>query len=289
MYLRNSNRVLEPAEIVGTDGNYIIDVDVLRVDEDGNPFEGSKSENLKIDLTNERVQPEILENSKNKKAGESFSFSFTDERDVKSETGEETKVTEKFLYKAEIKGIEKIILPELNEEFIKKVTKEKAATEPELRKSIKNELTNYLNQQTEELIRNKLVSQLLQSNDFVPPQTLVKNVLEDLIKHEEEHSKKEGWKLDREEAANRLKKQAENEVKWFLLKDSIKRKENLVMSEEDLMALAQKDSENTGITVDKLLNYYKSANYKEKLEDKKLFDFLKENNTIHKIEHNHTH
>ncbi len=44
--------------------NYIIEVDVARVDENGIPVIGTKSENLKIDLTNERVQPEIIENCK---------------------------------------------------------------------------------------------------------------------------------------------------------------------------------------------------------------------------------
>ncbi len=230
-----------------------------------------------------------MKTAKDKGRGDSFSFSFDDQRTAKNETGEESTVTEKFIYNAEIKGVEKIILPELNEEFIKKVTKDKAATEEELKELVKTDLTNYLNSQTEELIRSRLVNHLIQTNDFVPPQTLVNNVLEDLIKHEEEHSKKEGWKLDREEASNRLKKSAENEVKWFLIKDNIKKKENLIIGDEDLKSLAQKDSENTGITVDKLLNYYKSSNYKEKIEDRKLFDFLKENNTINKIEHNHSH
>jgi hypothetical protein len=32
------------------------------------------------------------------------------------------------------------------------------------------------------------------------------------------------------------------------------------------------------------LNYYKSSRYNEKLLDKKLFDFLKDNNTIKKVD-----
>ena len=54
----------------------------------------SKPEKLEIDLTNERIQPEIVENSKGKKVGENFNFSFRDERTIKKEEGKEEKVTE---------------------------------------------------------------------------------------------------------------------------------------------------------------------------------------------------
>jgi trigger factor len=283
-YLKNNNRTLEPAGSTGDDRNYIIEIDVVRVDDTGEIFEGVKPENLKIDLTNERVQPEILENVKNKKTGETFTFTFTDERNIKSETGEESTVTEKFNYKAEIKGIEKIIFPEINEEFIKKVTKDKLSTEAEFREEIKNDIENYYNKQTEDFTRSRLIQQIVEKNDFVPPSTLVKNVLEDLIKHEEEHSKKEGWKLDKNEASNRLQKSAEAEVKWYLIKSAIKQKEDITLTDEDLNDLAANDAEKTGIAVDKLLSYYKSSNYKERLEDQKLFEFLKSNNEIVKTE-----
>jgi len=51
-----------------------------------------------------------------------------------------------------------------------------------------------------------------------------------------------------------------------------------------LKALAEKDAEKTGISVDKLLNYYKNSGQNERLLDDKLFDFLKEKNEVVKVD-----
>jgi hypothetical protein len=47
--------------------------------------------------------------------------------------------------------------------------------------------------------------------------------------------------------------------------------------------MAKVDAEKTGLPIDKLINYYKSSNQTERLLDKKIFDFLKTNNEIKKV------
>jgi hypothetical protein len=46
----------------------------------------------------------------------------------------------------------------------------------------------------------------------------------------------------------------------------------------------KKDAVKTGLPEDKLLNYYKSSNFADRLKDQKLFDFLKVNNKINKMD-----
>ncbi len=284
-YIQKSNSTKEPADIIGDDKNYLVDVEIQRIDEENKPVEGVKPERLEIDLTSERIQPEIVENSKGKKVDENFTFSFSDERTVKNEEGKEEEVTDVYNYVATIKGIKKIVPAELNEELIKKVTKDKATNEEELRKEIKSDVQKYYDQRMDELLRDKLLTTVVKNNDFPPPNSLVLNVLEDLVKREEEQSKKEGYRsFDKTEAATRLRKIAELEVKWFILKSEIQKKEKLEVGEDELKELAEKDAEKTGIAVDKLLNYYKSSNYGERLIDNKLFDFLKEKNNIKNVD-----
>ncbi|MCH7972610.1 MAG: trigger factor [Bacteroidetes bacterium] len=265
--------------------DYIIDVELLRINNDGTPYKNAKSEKIQIDLSNENVQKEIIENSKNKKVGEKFNFSFKDDRNIKNSKGEEEKITENFIYEAEIKEINKSILPDLDEKLVKKLTKGKVSNEQELREEIRKDISTYFEQQENEFIQNKLISTIVKKNEFVPPSTIVNNYLENLIKHEEEHAKKEGVKnFNKEEASKRNKKSAEYQVKWHMIKSEIEKKENIVVDEEDLKKMSEKDAEKTGITVEKLLNYYKSSNYSEKLKDEKLLDFLKENNNIKKVD-----
>ncbi len=284
-YILKSNSTKEDAEEVGEGKNFIISVDIARVDDEGNPLDDVKQQNMELDFANERIQPEILDNARGKKKGETFEFSFTDKRTEKDEEGKDKEVSETYQYKAEIKDIKKVVLPELTEDLIKKVTKDKVSTEAELRDQIQKDIEAYYEQQTDEITRGKLISEIIKNNDFTPPASLVSNILEELIKNEEEQQKRYGvQKIDRAEAANRLRKSAENEVKWFLIKNEIQQKEDVKVSDEDLKELAEKDAEKTGIAVDKLLNYYKSSNYGEKLIDKKLFEFLKENNNINKVD-----
>ncbi len=284
-YITRANSTKEKTDIVGDDKNYLLDLEITRIDDKGEIYKGSKPEKLQVDLSNERVQPEIIENAKGKKKGETFNFSFKDERTLKNSEGKEEKIEETYNYKAAINEIEKIVLPELNEELIKKVTKDKVSTEEELRADIKKDIQGFYDQRTEEILNNKLVTIIIKNNEFDPPKTLVYNILDELVKHEEEHAKKENYKaFNKEETSKKLLPNAENEVKWYLLKSEIQKKENITVTDDDLKELAEKDAEKTGIDIEKLMNYYKSSNYGEKLLDKKLFDFLKENNKIIKVD-----
>jgi trigger factor len=284
-YISRANSTKEKADIVGDDPNYLLDLEIKRIDDKGELYKDSKPEKIQVDLSNEKVQPEIIENAKGKKKGESFNFSFKDERTIKNSEGKEEKIEEAYNYKAEINEIEKIVLPDLTEELIKKVTKDKVSTEEELRADIKKDIQGFYDQRMEEVLNNKLVSMIIKNNDFEPPKTLVYNILSELVKHEEEHAKKEKYKdFNKEETSKRLLPNAENEVKWFLLKSEIQKKENINITDDDLKELAEKDAEKTGIDIEKLMNYYKSSNYNEKLIDKKLFDFLKENNKIKNVD-----
>jgi trigger factor len=285
-YMLNANRILEETDVVGDD--YLLDVEFTRLTENGGPFFPEQTalvEPMQIDFTSGKVQPEIIENAKGKKKDETFSFTFTDEHTHKNEKGEDDIHKETFYYQALIKNIQKVIFPELNEELIKKITKDKASTEAELKEHIKSDIQSYYDQRTEEMIKDKLIAEVVKRNDFVPPTTFVNNILQDMVNREEEETKKRGYgKFDKVEASNRLHKAAEMQVKWYLIKSALEKKENIAMTDEELTELATKDAEKTGIAVDKLVAYYKSSNYAEKFIDQKLFDFLKGKNNIKKVD-----
>ncbi len=281
-YILNSNKVLEDADVIDSK-QYIIDAEIILVEKDGEKISDAKPEKMQIDLSADGIAKEIVENANGKKVGESFNFSYKDEHKHKLEDGTEETHSQEYKYNVNISGIKKVVLPELNEELIKKVTKDKISTESELREEIKKDIQSYYDQRVEELTRAKLVNEILKSNDFIPPQTLVNNILEEYVKSEEEQAKKSKYPFNREEAKTRLLKSAETEVKWYLIKNEILKQENITLTDDDLKELAEKDSEKTGIPVEKLLNYYKTSNQSEKTLDQKLFEFLKKNNTINKV------
>lgn len=281
-YILKSNKTLEDADLI-TDKNYTIDSEVVLLERNGETQTDSKPEKMQIDLTAEGIAKDIVDNSKDKKVGDSFEFTFKDEHSHKLEDGKEEVHKEEYKYQVKILGIKKVVLPELNEELIKKVTKDKVTTQEQLREEIKKDIQGYYDQQTEEMVRVKFVSEILKKNEFDPPKTLVNNILEEYVKAEEEKAKKSRYPFNKEEVRNRLQKSAESEVKWYLIKNEIQKLENISVSDSDFNELAEKESQTTGLPVEKLINYYKTSNQSEKLMDKKLFDFLKANSTLNKV------
>jgi len=279
-----SNSSNEAAEVVGDDENYLLDVELTQLNEEGNPDEKRKPEKMQIDLSKENVHPDIKNSAKGKKVGEKFRFHFHDDRAVPNNEGKEETVTVHFDYEVLINGIQKIQLPELNEELIKKVTKDKISNEEELRKEIEKDITNYYEQRLEEYARNMLISTIIKNNDFTPPASLVDNVLSELVKSEEERLKNQGMKkVDTNYLKEYLQASALNEVKWYQIKSEIQKKENLKVTDDELEELAKADSEKTGLPVEKLMNYYKTSNQTERMLDNKLFNFLKMNNEIKRV------
>lgn len=281
-YILRSNKTLEDAEVI-LNNNFNIDAEILLIEKNGEKLPELKPEKMQIDLTSEGVAKEIVENSKNKRVGESFNFTFKDEHKHKLEDGTEDIHKEEYTYQVNILGIKKIVLPVLNEELIKKVTNDRVSTENDLRNEIKKDIQNYYDQQTEEMVKVKLVGEIIKNNDFVPPKTLVSNILEEYVKTEEEKSKKSKYPFDKEETRKRLLKSAESEVKWYLIGNEIKKNESITMTDADLSELAEKEALKTGLPVEKIVNYYKTSNHSERILEQKLFDFLKSNNTFNKV------
>ena len=284
-YIIRSNKSLEDAKSIGDNNkNYLLDAQIFRLNDKGGP-EMEKGEKIEIDLSSKGVNKELLEKAQGKKVGDTFNFRFDDERTVKNDKGEEEKVKEHFDYKVEINGIKKITLPELNEEFIKKVTKDKVSNEIEFKKQIRDDIENYYSGKMKEILIGTLITTIIRNNDFTPPSTLVNNILEELVKNEEENLKKQGHlNVNISELKERLKTNAENDVKWFLIKSELLKKENISITDDEIKELAEKDAEKTGIPVEKLLTYYKSSGQNDKILDQKLFKFLKEKNNIVKLD-----
>ena len=283
-HLLRSNSTQEDANVVGDDNNFLLDVELTRVNDDGQPATDTMPEKMQIDLSNETVHIDIKENAKGKKVGEKFKFHFHDERMAPNKDGVEEAVVEHFDYEVLILGIKKFVLPKLNEELIKKATKDKLTTEAELRSEIEKNIQNYYDQKANEFIRNRLIGLIITKNDFTPPSFMVESILDEMVKSEEDRLKKQGMKkVDTKYLKEYLQPSALNEVKWYQLKNEILKKEKLEVTDKELEELAAKDAEKTGLPVDKLVNYYKSSNQMERMLDQKLFSFLKEKNEIKKV------
>jgi trigger factor len=276
--LRRSNATEEESGIV-EDEFSIITVDLQRIDKDNNST-GDNKNGLVIDLSDERVNKQIIENAKGKKINDVFSFSFKDSREIE-ENGEKKTVDEEFNYNATIKAIKRLILPEMNDEFVQKITKEKFKTVEEWKENIKNGIQNYYDRQSEDMHLNSLISTIVKNNDFVPPHGYVHKILDNMIALEEDKAKREGNKLfDPKAIEHQLHNRAEWNAKWQIIYRTIAKKEGIAVEENELKTIAEKEAAETGISVEKLIKFYKDSNKEEVMLEDKVVDFLKAHNNV---------
>jgi trigger factor len=259
------------------DSNYRIVADLQRVDDNGEPFKGSEpAKDMTIDLTEENVNPQIVENVVGKKVGDTFNFDFEDEH----KHGEEThKVT--YHYVGTIKKVEKIQLPEPTDDFIKEATKGKNESLEDFKNELRTSFKNYFDQQSEEMMLNSLLSKISDNNKFDVPTGYVEVVLKRLVDYEKEQAKRYNQPEPDENILRKdLQGRAEWNAKWQIMLEAIAKQEKIEVTDDDLKVLAEKEAEQTGIPVDKLIKYYKDSNRDTALLEDKVIEFLKSNNTI---------
>ncbi len=262
-----------PAEVI-ENKDFRITVNLLRTDKDGVSMEQPPSENIVIQLNDEKVNKDIVENAIGKKVGESFSFSFTDEH----YHGEEKHV-EEYHYVAEITKIEKIEFPELTDDLVKTVTKNKANNAAELEEQIKENLSKFYTQQSEEIYINSLLDKIVKNNDFEAPKGYVDMVHKRFIEMERKNAARYGNKnFDEKAVSEYYRPRSLWNAKWQIILENLSEKENIKVDESQLEELAKVESEKTGISIDKLMNYYKENNRIDALLEEKVMDFLKSNN-----------
>ncbi|MEW6195668.1 MAG: trigger factor [Bacteroidota bacterium] len=278
-YLLKPYYKFEPAEIV-EGREFRITVNLQKLDDQNLPVIGQRSENMVIDLSDDKVNPQIVENAKGKKVDETFLFTFVDEH----YHGEELH-REEYKYESQIVKIEKLIPPELNEDLFKKISKDKAKTMDELRDMFRNNFSEYYSKQSEEIFTNNLLNEVVKNNDFTPPPGYVESVHKRLIEIEKENAKRYKMKdVDENAIAEYYKPRAEWNAKWQIILENLAEIENIKIDDSELEELAKQESEKTGISVQKLVKYYKDTNRSEVLREDKVVNFLKNNSKAKEVD-----
>jgi len=251
-----------------------------RINADGTPFEGSRTENLTVDLTEPTVNEDLIANSKGKKVGESFEFTFVDEH----KHGEETH-KEEYKYIIDVVKIEKVTYPEFDEDFVQKLSNKQAKTIDEFKSQIKDNYQKYYESQSDQVFESSLLHQVVKNNEFTPPAGYVSFMLDRLVEIEKENAKRSKQPITNDaKLKENLAQRAEWTAKWQIVLENLARIENISVDDSELEKLAEEEAAKTGISVQKLVKYYKDSNRKESLLEDKVINFLIENTNVKKVD-----
>ncbi|MEK6572238.1 MAG: trigger factor, partial [Bacteroidota bacterium] len=263
--LRQVNRTLTEAESA-VDDQHILTVDLQEVDTAGFPLVGKKNENVRLYLKDETLYPQLKEALRNAQHGKEYRARLGT---MSSKERRETNLLVK------VKKVEKVNLPELNDEFVGKITKGKVTSVAQFRENLKMDLENFWKQESERKLHEAIVGEIIKRHDFTVPDGLIKYFLDSFVEEirQQQPSKKLPENFNEEEFRKENRAYAIYQAKWLLLKEKIIEVEQIAVTDADLEQLAEEESKKVGIEKARLLNYYKTSKTENsRLLSEKLMD-----------------
>ncbi len=274
--LRRVNSTMQEVNAV-TDPEHVVTVTMQEMDESGAPLIGKKNDNVRFYLADDQLEQPFRDALQKAEAKGEYRVKFEHQH------GDHTHNVNAVL---KVTKIEKVVLPELEDSFVAKITKDKVKTVEEFRKGIEVDLVAYWKDRERRQVLNSITEAILKNHEFGVPESLVNGVLEGLLEEmKNEYPKKQlpaNFDVNKFYQQNRA--YAEAQAKWALLREEIVKKENLVATDDDLSKLAEQEAGKIGIDKDRLVAYYKSSDQvKDRIVGTKLLNFLLESATIKEV------
>ncbi len=265
--LRRVNSTMQPAEMAA-DPEHVITVTMQELDETGTPLIGKKNENVRFYLADDQLEQPFKDALKDATVNGEYRVNFEHQHgDHKHTVNSLLNVTK----------IEKVVLPDLDDAFVAKITKDKVKTVAEFRKGIEADLVTYWKDRERRQVLNSITETILKNHEFQVPESLVNSVLEGLLEEmKNDYPKKQlPPNFDVNKFYEQNRSYAEAQAKWALLREEILKKENLSADDADLEKLAEQEAGKIGIDKERLVTYYKSSEQvKDRIVGTKLLNFL---------------
>lgn len=268
--LRRANATMLGVTIVRDNDNHVITADVQELADDGMPLIGKRTPDARFELADQTLVQEIRDALAKATVGERYRVRFG------SQHGDHT---HQHYIELHIKRIEKVELPDFNDEFVQKITGEPTATTAGFLDRLRKDLAAYWAQQSERMVEQAIISELVRMHEFTVPESLVNFYLDAFV--EDIKSRSRDGRLPR--GFNEENFRAENrsyaifQAKWALIRERLIEAEGLIATEEDLDRLATAEAAALGLEKGRLLQYYRTSNTPtERVLSSKLMAILKE-------------
>lgn len=256
------------------DEEYVVIADVQDCDEAGTPIIGQKQTDAHLYLAQDELIPEI----KNALLGAVVGS----EHQVKYVTRHEDHNHERHVLLI-VKKIEKVELPEFNDEFVKKITKEKITTTAEFIRKIREDIETYWQERSENKVMDAIATEIVKGHEFDVPESIIKGFQDSFVQDlkNRQPNKKLPSDFNEEEFRKHNLEYAIWHARWQILRERIIEHEQLSVTDSDYEETAEVEAKKIGIEKERLVAYYKeSKSGADRILSKKLNEFLVANSKI---------
>ncbi|MCF7858174.1 MAG: trigger factor [Candidatus Cloacimonetes bacterium] len=182
-----------------------------------------------------------------------------------------------FLIKVD--SIKRKNIPELNDDFAKDLEYDSVK---DLKEKVAEELKNKIKEDNKNNMKGAILSKLIEENDFELPQSIVKQVAENMAK-----PYAESYKMELDKMTQMYLGIAEYNLKGHYLVEEIKKIANIKLTEKEKEELIVKAAENMKMELEKYKKMHekqiKSDDFTYAAEEEKVMDLIKESSTFVKV------
>ncbi|MDY6935578.1 MAG: trigger factor [Spirochaetota bacterium] len=202
---------------------------------------------------------------------------------------------QKLKYLAKINEINKIALPELDDEFAKDIGDYSSLEE--LSSTIKENLEIYIRENAKNKVKDELLNKIIENSTFDLPISMVKREMEAIFMRIRERYGFQGksisefaseMKMNEEEFAEQLREEALYSIKSTLVLSEVARREELKISEDRYKEIYENIAKRTNTKIDDIEKLYNEGGARKNIESELLMsdamDLIYDNAIIQKKE-----
>jgi trigger factor len=213
-----------------------VELDFEGFDEGGAPLEGTASKNHPIIVGENMMVPGFEDNLIGMKTGEEKDFELTFPKDYHKESFKNKKVK----FHVKINKVEKPEYPELNEEFIEKVTGTKKPVE-EFKSDVEKDLKKYKEQEARKSLEEELLNKFLDVAKVDFSDILIDEEVDYMLRDMRQNMQQKGIKFEdylshmkktEDEIREEMKKEAKKRITLRFAINEIMNKEKIEVPEE---------------------------------------------------------
>ncbi|MEO5928880.1 MAG: trigger factor [Candidatus Kapaibacterium sp.] len=272
--IRENFSTTEPADSIA-DNQHAVRIDLQRMVDD-QPQEGNVMRDVRLFLNRPDVNEELKASLLNTKVDDTFRIDLP--------TGDEGDINN---YEVTVREIQKVILPELDDELAQKATQNPGAAMQDLRDYVKEGVEAEYERRYTGYFRDELIGTIIERHgNFDVPTVFVGEVLKSFVEEMKSGPKKELPKdFDQTKFTTEMWPTAERTVRWAILRDKIIDQEDLLADDVDYEGLADLESQRTGIDYETLLGYFKKSDkIRDRILAEKAIQFLEDYATVDEVE-----
>ena len=274
--LRRSHARIEIVEDGAQEKDFIL-CDLQKLDESGVAIIGKKFEKQMLKVGDGSFTDDQTSKLIGLKPGESSKLDLPDNEDK----------TIKNPYELTVVKVEREVLPELNDDFVKMVNPELKSVD-ELNNDVLEKINENFAERSRQSFEKEISDALIDKIGFETPPSMVNNYLNNIL--EDVKKQNNGEKIDEQKVLETYRPSAERNLKWYLIRKKLIDQEQLSFSKSDIDAEVESLISRTPQSEKEIRRFYKKPSNRQRIEDdlteKKILEYLTQFAKIKEVEVN---